>query len=154
MATTLTAVPAPLAVGDILIGRDGPVTPQQLVDYGSGMLSASAGRPVTVGANIHTDVEVARKAGLAAPIVDGMLSSNYLSNMLTRYFGRAYVENGSLRTKFIKPIPALLDLKVRGKVVRKTRQPTGATRYFLEVWVEGQDGNPLVVGDATVDAPA
>ena len=154
MATKIIETPAPLGVGDILIGREGPVTPEQLVDYGSGFLSSAIGRPVVVGANIHTDVEAAKKSGLEAPIVDGMLSTNYLSNMLTRYFGRAYVENGSLRTKFIKPIPALMDIKVRGKVVRKTMQPTGATRYFLEVWVEDPQGAVLVTGDATVDAPA
>ncbi|MCL1838723.1 MAG: MaoC family dehydratase [Propionibacteriaceae bacterium] len=153
MGTKLLETPAPLAVGDILIGREGPVTPKQLVDYGSGFLSSAIGRPVVVGANIHTDVEAAKKSGLEAPIVDGMLSTNYLSNMMTRYFGRAYVENGSLRTKFIKPIPALMDIKVRGKVVRKTMQPTGAMRYTLDVWVEDPDGNMLVVGDATVDTP-
>jgi hypothetical protein len=149
--TKLVENPPLPKIGDVLIGREGPVTPQQLVDYGSGFLSACASRELKVGANIHTDVEVARQAGLAMPIVDGMLSSNYLSSMLTRYYGRAFIETGKLRTKFIRQIPAMLDLKVRGQVMRRTVQPSGKMRYFIDVWVEDPEGNKLTVGDANVD---
>jgi 3-hydroxybutyryl-CoA dehydratase len=142
---------APLAVGDVIEGRDRVVDARRLSAYGDGLLSSAAGRIVQVQANIHTDAAEAARNGLPAPIADGMLSTNYLSSMLTRHFGRAYIENGELRTKFIKPIPVDTFLHVRGQVTERTQLADGAVRYVLDVWTETEDGVRMVVGDATVE---
>jgi acyl dehydratase len=152
--SALTADPQPLDVGAELSGGDIVVNAARLAAYGDGLLSSAAGQAVKVGANIHTDVELARSQGLPAPIADGMLSTNYLSSMLTRAFGRFYVENGELRTKFIKPVPVDTLLRVRGRVRGREEISDGRVRYELDVWTENGDGIKVVDGDASVEVSA
>ncbi|HWV84039.1 MAG TPA: MaoC family dehydratase [Capillimicrobium sp.] len=149
--SALTADPQPLAVGAELSGPEIVVNADRLAAYGDGLLSSAAGRAVQVGSNIHTDVELARSQGLPAPIADGMLSTNYLSSMLTRAFGRFYIENGELRTKFIKPVPVDTLLRVRGRVRAREELGDGRVRYELDVWTENGNGVKVVDGDAAVE---
>jgi len=149
--STLHADAQAFDVGAELAGPEVVVDAARLAAYGDGLLSSAAGQAVKVGANIHTDVELARSQGLAAPIADGMLSTNYLSSMLTRAFGRFYLENGELRTKFIKPVPVDTLLRVRGRVRAREDLGDGRVRYELDVWTENGEGVKVVDGDAAVE---
>jgi 3-hydroxybutyryl-CoA dehydratase len=144
-------VPQRLEVGAELSGPDRIVTHERLNSYGDGLLSSAADKRVRVGANIHTDEEYARNQGLYAPIVDGMLSTNYISSMLVRAFGRAYVETGELRTKFIKPVPVDTFLRTRARVTAREELENRGVRYELDVWTENGDGLQMVVGDAIIE---
>jgi len=91
-------------VGDELIGPVRPVTPQRIEWYDSAMLSAATNELRQVGSNIHTDEEFARSEGFLAANADGMIMTNWCSEMLIRAFGLHYLEGGELRTKYIKPV--------------------------------------------------
>jgi hypothetical protein len=125
------------------------VSAERMQRYGDGLLSAAAGEEIHVGANIHTNEHYARSQGLEYAIADGMLSTNWLSSMLVRSFGAAYLESGELRTKFIAPVRVGIELQARGRVTAHVHTEDG-TRVDLDVWTEDTSGTRLVVGSASV----
>jgi len=137
-------------VGDELIGPVRPVTPQRIEWYDSAMLSAATNELRQVGSNIHTDEEFARSEGFLAANADGMIMTNWCSEMLIRAFGLHYLEGGELRTKYIKPVYLGVPLSVRGRIKEATKQGNGSTMYAIDVWCEDGQGVKLVDGDAKV----
>jgi hypothetical protein len=139
-------------VGQEVTGPYRTVTPERLRWYGDGMLTAAAGQITLVGSNIHTDAEYAREQGLAEPIADGMIATNWISSLLLLRFGEAYLSAGELRTKFIRPTS--IGARVRaGFRIRERIGCEGAVRYQLDVWTEDADGAKLTDGAATVELP-
>ncbi|HYI85866.1 MAG TPA: MaoC family dehydratase [Burkholderiales bacterium] len=140
----------------IKVGTDikGPVrlmTPERIEWYDSAMLSAAKGELTRVTVNIHTDEDYARSEGLPAIIADGMISTNWCSEMMIEHFGLDYIERGELRTRFIKPTFLGVTVSVRGRVTAADPQPGGAVVYKLDVWCEDETGLKLTVGDAKVE---
>jgi 3-hydroxybutyryl-CoA dehydratase len=140
----------------IKVGTDikGPVrlmTPERIEWYDSAMLSAAKGELTRVTVNIHTDEDYARSEGLPAIIADGMISTNWCSEMMIEHFGLDYIERGELRTRFIKPTFLGVTVSVRGRVTAADPQPGGAVIYKLDVWCEDETGLKLTVGDAKVE---
>lgn len=140
-----------LAVGTELSGPVRVMTSERIQWYDSAMLSAAKGELARVTVNIHTDEQYAKSQGLPAIIADGMISTNWCSEMLIEEFGMDYVEHGELRTKFIKPIFLGVTVGVRGKVTSAVPQQSGAVVYALDVWCEDEKGVKLTVGDAKVE---
>jgi 3-hydroxybutyryl-CoA dehydratase len=138
-------------VGDDLRGPVRVITPQRIEWYDSGMLSAATDELRQVGSNIHTDVEFARSEGFQTANADGMIMTNWCSEMLLRAFGMDYLERGELRTKYIKPVNLGVEVHVRGRITEAARQANGHTRYSIDVWCEDGQGTKLVDGDAKVD---
>ena len=139
-----------LPVGTEIKGPVRVMTAERIQWYDSAMLSAAKGELARVTVNIHTDDDYAKEQGLPALIADGMMSTNWCSEMLIDRFGMDYVEHGELRTKFIKPIFLGVTVSVRGKVTSAAPQEDGAVVYALEVWCEDEKGVKLTVGDAKV----
>jgi 3-hydroxybutyryl-CoA dehydratase len=139
-----------LSVGSEIKGPVRVMTAERIEWYDSAMLSAAKGELAKVTVNIHTDDDYARSQGLPAIIADGMISTNWCSEMLTEHFGMDYIARGELRTKFIKPTLLGVTLSVRGKVRAVDALPDGALLYKLDVWCEDENGVMLTVGDAKV----
>jgi acyl dehydratase len=137
-------------VGDELFGPVRTITPQRIEWYDSAMLSAATNELRQVGSNIHTDEEFARSEGFATVNADGMIMTNWCSQMLLRAFGIDYLAHGELRTKFIKPVNLGVELHVRGRIQEAARQPDGGTLYTVAVWCEDEEGLKLTDGDAKV----
>ena len=98
--------------------------------------------------SIHTDSEWAREKGFKAPLVQAMMSTAYVSQMMMQLAGKGFVRGGAMSVSFIKPVYAGDTLTVRGRV--KSREPEGsATRVTVEVWCENQDGVKTMVGTAS-----
>jgi hypothetical protein len=138
-------------VGDELVGPVRVVTPQRIEWYDSAMLSAATNELRRVGSNIHTDEAFAKSEGFPTANADGMIMTNWCSEMLLRSFGMDYLERGELRTKYIKPVNLGVQLHVRGRIREAAKQPDGNTRYTITVWCEDEHGMKLVDGDARVD---
>jgi 3-hydroxybutyryl-CoA dehydratase len=139
-----------LNIGDELAGFERVVTPERLVWYGDGMLTAAAGQRTRVGSNIHTDDDYARQQGLPGAISEGMVATNWISSMLLHEFGADYVTNGELRTKYIKPTPVGTKVHVRGRIRNRIDLDAGRVRYEIEVWTEDDAGVRLTDGEAAV----
>jgi len=140
-----------LSVGAEIRGPVRVMTPERIEWYDSAMLSAAKGELAQVTVNIHTDEDYARSEGLPAIIADGMISTNWCSEMMIEHFGIDYIEHGELRTRFIKPTFLGVTVSVRGRVTAVEPQPNGATVYKLDVWCEDETGLKLTVGDAKVE---
>jgi acyl dehydratase len=138
-------------VGDELRGPVRCITPERIQWYDSAMLSAATNELRRVGSNIHTDEAYARSQGLPAANADGMIMTNWCSEMLLRAFDIHYLERGELRTKYIKPTNVGVTLHVKGRITEATRRANGHTRYTIDVWCEDERGTKLVDGDARVE---
>ena len=134
MAPTTTA---PVTIGQAL-PRLVKHIPQRKIDAYSGV------RPNY----IHSDEAFARKKGFAAPLAQAMMSTAYVSELMTRFVGAGFVKGGTLSMAFIKPVLAGDTLTVHG-VVKETRPEAGRTRVVVEVWCENQHGEKTAAGTAS-----
>jgi acyl dehydratase len=97
--------------------------------------------------NIHTDWEVAIKGGLPAPIAQGLMSHAYLCEMLTRFFGKNWLQGGRIDVKFIRyTLPG--DVVTAMGVIKEKIEEGSAVRFNCEVWCESLSGEKTVIGTA------
>lgn len=98
--------------------------------------------------SIHTDEAWARTKGFKAPLAQAMMSTAYVSELMTRVVGAGFVKGGTLSMVFIKPVYVGDRLTVHG-VVKERRAEGARTRVVVEVWCENQDGEKTAVGTAS-----
>ena len=131
-----------VVTGAITIGQALPSLvkeiPQRKIDMYSGVKPRS----------IHSDEAFAREKGFRAPLAQGMMSTAYVSEMMTQLLGAGFIEGGTMSMTFIKPVYAGDRLTVHG-VVKAMQPENGATRVVVEVWCENQDGDKTAVGTAS-----
>jgi 3-hydroxybutyryl-CoA dehydratase len=89
--------------------------------------------------NIHSDVEVAKRTGLDAPIAQGMQTLAFASELMTKVCGPRWLERGEISVKFTKPVFAGDTVTVTG-----AEDPSGT----YEVQAHNQHGDLLMVGEA------
>lgn len=137
-------------VGDEIAGPIRTITPQRIEWYDSAMLSAATNELRQVGSNIHTDPEFARSEGFDQVNADGMIMTNWCSELMVKAFGIHYLERGELMNKYIKPVHLGTNLHVKGRVLAAAPQADGGVAYALDVWCEDKAGTKLVAGEAKV----
>ena len=143
--------PLELKAGDMLPAREIVITPERTQWYGDGMHSAAVGELRRAGENIHTDVAYAKGQGLTTAIADGMMSTAWLHTMLLAQFGQDFLENGEIRTKYIKTTDVGIKLRILGRVKERQEIADGEVRFVLDIWTEDQTGTKLTDGDAAVN---
>lgn len=146
----LNDVKASFELGAELTGSSRVITAERIEWYDSAMLSAAKGELAEVGINIHTDDSYAQEQGLKAVIADGMIMTNWCSEMMVQYFGMDYLTRGELRTKFIKPVYLNQTVHVRGKIIAIEPGENGTKAYKLDIWCEDETGQKVTDGDARV----
>lgn len=98
--------------------------------------------------SIHTDAEWARKKGFKGTLVQAMMSTAYVSEMMVQRFGEGFVRGGKISVAFTKPVYAGDTLTVHGRI--KSREPeNGRTRVTVEVWCQNEDGVMTMAGAAS-----
>ena len=132
-----------MAVTEALaVGRELPVLEkepaQRRIDVYSGVRPRS----------IHTDPDWARQKGFRTTLAQGMMSTAYASEMMTRLLGAGFVKGGTMSMAFIKPVYAGDRLTVHG-VVKELRPEAGQTRVVVDVWCQNQHGEKTAVGTAS-----
>jgi acyl dehydratase len=98
--------------------------------------------------NIHTDRTIALESGLAGPIAQGLMSTGYLSQLLTNFFGTDWFDRGWTSHAFIKPVFAGDRLTVHARI-QESRHEEKGTRLMLDVWCRNQVGDLTTVGTAS-----
>jgi len=99
--------------------------------------------------SIHTDEAWARKKGFRAPLAQAMMSTAYVSELMTRFVGAGFVKGGTMSMVFIKPVYVGDRLTVHGVVKERRAEGNATTRVVVEVWCENQDGVKTAVGTAS-----
>ena len=98
--------------------------------------------------SIHTDEAWARAKGFRVPLAQGMMSTAYVSEMMTNFLGAGFVQGGRMSVTFTRPVYAGDRLTVHG-VVTEMRAENGRSRVMVEVWCENQHGEKTMVGSAS-----
>ena len=109
--------------------------------------------PILAEPNIHTDDGLARANGLASRVADGMVSTNWISSMLADAYGIHYLEGGSLRTRYVRPIFEDDQIEVVIRVTARESAPEGGERLAADVSCVKADGQVATGGHATVRIP-
>ena len=118
------------------------LTAERLVAYSED--SANALR----GTSIHTDAEVAQAKGFAAPVAQGLMSADYISELMLAVFGQGWLLGGRLALAFVRPVLAGDTLTANGR--RSARLDEGSfSRETYEVWCENQRGEAVTLGTAS-----
>ena len=100
------------------------------------------------GRNYHTDAEEARKLGFPNIVVQGMMSTCFVSQLMERRFGRGWLEGGRMDVKLTNVLWVDESVRVEGREHERT--PEGQlTRVHCQVWIDKQDGTRILVGDAS-----
>ncbi|MGE0878445.1 MAG: MaoC family dehydratase [Acidimicrobiia bacterium] len=115
---------------------------------------AFATEPMHHAPNIHTDDEFARSKGLPARVADGMITTNWVSSLLSDIYGVHYLEGGSLRTRYVKPVFVDDVLEIVVTIVDREPHPSGGDQLRLEVACTKPNGDVATAGTATVRVPA
>src|SRR6266481_5516591 len=124
-------------IGEKLPSLDKEISQRQIDAY-------SGVRPLS----IHTDEAWARAKGFRTCLAQGMMSTAYVSEMMTRLLGAGFVKGGTMSMAFVQPVFAGDRLSVHG-VVKERRPERGGTRVVVEVWCENQHGQKTAVGEAS-----
>jgi 3-hydroxybutyryl-CoA dehydratase len=105
---------------------------------------------ILAGPNVHTDDDIARDNGLRARVADGMVSTNWISTVLTDAFAELYLEGGSLRTRYLRPIFEDDNIEVVLRVTGRQGDQGHGDRLTLDVSCVKDDGEVATAGTATV----
>lgn len=97
--------------------------------------------------NIHTDVEVALKAGFRDTLAQGMMSTCWIAEMLARFIGPSWHTSGWIKMAYVKPIYRADTITCKAVVT----EVDGDTVKF-HVWAENQDNEITGVGQASAKA--
>lgn len=98
--------------------------------------------------NIHTDLEVAQKAGLATTVASGLQTVAYLSELMTLFCGEGWRNGGKLAVAFVSPVFLGDTVYTSGRVKEMTQEDAGL-RVSVDVWCENQAGKRVTVGTAS-----
>jgi len=100
------------------------------------------------GKNYHTDREQAAKLGFPNIVVQGMMSTAFVAEVMARHFGRGFVAGGKMQLKLVNVLwvdeAVTTHAKVREVVAEGTQ-----TRVHCDVWVEKDDGTRIALGSAS-----
>lgn len=100
------------------------------------------------GRNYHTDREQARSFGFPNIVVQGMMSTCFVAQVMQDAFGMGWVEGGKMSVKLTNVLWVDESVTAYGKV--REEVPEGSrTRVHCDVWVEKDDGTRVVLGTAS-----
>jgi acyl dehydratase len=98
--------------------------------------------------NYHTDKEQAAKLGFPNVVVQGMMSTCFVSQVMHDHFGMGWLEGGRMDVKLVNVLWVDETVTARAKVKEEAREGT-RTRVHCEVWVDKEDGTRILAGEAS-----
>ncbi|MCP4037766.1 MAG: hypothetical protein GY733_12570 [bacterium] len=100
------------------------------------------------GKNYHTDREEARKIGFPNIVVQGMMSTCFVSEVMQREFGLGWLRGGRMSLKLTNVLWVDESVTLCARV--KEEVPEGAkTRIECEVWADKADQTRIALGTAS-----
>lgn len=100
------------------------------------------------GKNYHTDREAARQLGFPNIVVQGMMSTCFVHQLMQDRFGRGWAEGGKMSLKLTNVLWVDEAVTIRGRVAEEVPEGT-RTRVHCQVWAEKDDGTRVAIGDAS-----
>ncbi|MDP6244966.1 MAG: MaoC family dehydratase, partial [Myxococcota bacterium] len=100
------------------------------------------------GKNYHHDREEARKLGFPNIVVQGMMSTCFVSELMQQAFGLGWLAGGAMSLKLTNVLWVDEEVETFGKVREEVREGD-RTRVHCEVWVDKGDGTRIALGSAS-----
>jgi len=98
--------------------------------------------------NYHNDAEEARKLGFPAIVVQGMMTTCFISEVMLDRYGMGFLCGGRMDLRLTNVLWVDEKISAHGRVRDETPEGT-RTRVHCDVWVEKQDGTRVLIGDAS-----
>jgi acyl dehydratase len=100
------------------------------------------------GRNYHTDREAAEKLGFPNIVVQGMMSTCFVSELMQYAFGMGWLEGGRMSVKLTNVLWVDETVAVRGRI--REEVPEGdRSRVECEVWIDKTDETRILAGTAS-----
>jgi len=104
------------------------------------------------GRNYHTDRDAARQLGFPNIVVQGMMSTCFVAQLMQDAFARGWVEGGRMSVKLVNVLWVDEGVVARGRV--REEVPEGdRVRVHCDVWVDKEDGTRILAGSASALRP-
>ena len=104
------------------------------------------------GANYHTDREQARKLGFPNIVVQGMMSTCFVSQVMQDAFSTGWLAGGRMSVKLTNVLWVDETVTAHGKI--REEVPEGdRIRVHCDVWVDKDDGTRILLGTASATRP-
>jgi acyl dehydratase len=100
------------------------------------------------GKNYHTDREQAEKLGFPNIVVQGMMTTCFVSQVMQDHFAMGWVVGGKMSVKLTNVVWVDETLTAHAKIRDEQREGT-QTRVLCDVWVEKDDGTRVLIGEAS-----
>jgi acyl dehydratase len=100
------------------------------------------------GRNYHTDREQAKKLGFPTIVVQGMMSTCFVSQVMQQAFGLGWLRGGHMSVKLTNVLWVDETVTTRAKIREEVPEGT-ATRVHCDVWVDKDDGTRVLAGTAS-----
>jgi len=129
--------------------RKGELTPVVRTLTAEGMTAYSEDSANAVrGTSIHVQPEAAKKAGFGTTVAQGLMSADYISEMMTTALGKDWFENTKLSLAFLRPVLAGETLTANGRLAEAMEEGAVVRRVY-QVWCENGAGEAVTAGTAT-----
>jgi len=100
------------------------------------------------GKTYHTDRDEAKKLGFPNIVVQGMMSTCFVSQVMQDHFGLGWLQGGKMSVKLTNVL--WVDETIEAKARVREETPEGSrTRVHCDVWVEKDDGVRVILGTAS-----
>ncbi len=100
------------------------------------------------GKTYHTDRDEAKKLGFPNIVVQGMMSTCFVSQVMQDHFGMGWLEGGRMSVKLTNVLWVDETVSAHARVSHEIREGT-RTRVHCEVWVEKDTGPRVILGTAS-----
>lgn len=98
--------------------------------------------------NYHNDREEARKLGFPDVVVQGTLSTTFISELMTKRFGMGWLEGGRMSLNLINVLWGGEAVSAKG-AIRGWQREGNRRRALVDVWTEKADGTKTIAGTAS-----
>ena len=98
--------------------------------------------------NYHTDAEEARKLGFPNIVVQGMMATCFVAQVMLDRFGMGFAEGGKMSLKLTNVLWVDESVTTHGKIRESEREGT-RSRVHCDVWAEKDDGTRILIGAAS-----
>jgi len=100
------------------------------------------------GQSIHANPHIAEAKGFPDAVAQGMMSADYISELMTGRFERGWLLQGRLSLAFVAP--SFAGDTLTAKAAKREEQDEGAfTRHVYDAWCENQRGEVVTAGTAS-----
>ena len=100
------------------------------------------------GRNYHTDAEQAKKLGFPNIVVQGMMSTCFVSEVMGEHFGSGWIEGGKMSVKLTNVLWVDESVRACAKIREEVAEGT-RTRVHCDVWVDKEDETRVLLGTAS-----